>query len=166
MRSTLILAVLAGVCVAVQTSLTGAAQRTLGPAVLVAISGLTTGFCALLVSFVTKPEFTGRAVSYALASGVLGAVIVGSIAVAAGQAGVARPLARDCGPADNGPRTERFGDLRRRRGLQHPESARGRPDRGRRRAGRKLLEHFSISALQLFGLVRVRESRTSSALGP
>jgi bacterial/archaeal transporter family-2 protein len=85
--------VLAGVCVAVQTSLTGAAQRTLGPAVLVAISGLTTGGCALLVSFfVAKPDFTGRAVVYALASGVLGAVIVGSIAVAAGQAGVARAL--------------------------------------------------------------------------
>ncbi len=93
MRSTLILAALAGVCVAVQTSLTGAAQRTLRPAVLVAISGLTTGFCALLVSFfVARPEFTGRAVVYALASGVLGAVIVGSIAVAAGQAGVARAL--------------------------------------------------------------------------
>jgi len=93
MRSTLILAVLAGVCVAVQTSLTGAAQRTLGPAFLVAISGLTTGGCALLVSFfVAKPDFTGRAVVYALASGVLGAVIVGSIAVAAGQAGVARAL--------------------------------------------------------------------------
>ena len=93
MRSTLILAVLAGVCVAVQTSLTGAAQRTLGPAVLVAISGLTTGGCALLVSFfVAKPDFTGRAVVSALASGVLGAVIVGSIAVAAGQAGVARAL--------------------------------------------------------------------------
>ena len=93
MRSTLILAALAGVCVAVQTSLTGAAQRSLGPAVLVAISGLTTGFCALVVSFfVVRPEFTGRAVVYALASGVLGAVIVGSIAVAAGQAGVARAL--------------------------------------------------------------------------
>ena len=93
MRSTLILAVLAGMCVAVQTSLTGAAQRTLGPAALVAISGLTTGFCALLVSFfVTKPEFTGRAVTYAVVSGVLEAVIVGSVAVAAGQAGVARAL--------------------------------------------------------------------------
>ena len=94
MRSTLILAMLAGVCVAVQTSLTGAAQRTLGPAVLVAISGLTTGGCALLlvVFFVAKPEFTGRAVGYAVASGVLGAVIVGSIAVAAGQGGVARAL--------------------------------------------------------------------------
>lgn len=93
MRSTLILAALAGVCVAVQTSLTGAAQRSLGPAALVAISGLTTGLCALVVSFfVARPELTGRAVTYALASGVLGAVIVGSVAVAAGQAGVARAL--------------------------------------------------------------------------
>jgi bacterial/archaeal transporter family-2 protein len=93
MRSTLILAVLAGVCVAVQTSLTGAAQRTLGPLVLVAISGLTTGVFALLMSLVVaKPEFTGRAVGYAVTSGILGAVIVGSIAVAAGQAGVARAL--------------------------------------------------------------------------
>ena len=93
MRSTLILAVLAGLCVAVQTSLTGAAQRLLGPPVLVAISGLTTGIVALAVSLlVAKPEFTGRAVGYAVASGFLGAVIVGSIAVAAGQAGVARAL--------------------------------------------------------------------------
>jgi bacterial/archaeal transporter family-2 protein len=93
MRSTLILAVLAGLCVAVQTSLTGAAQRTLGPLVLVAISGLTTGLLALLISLVVaRPEFGGRAVVYAVASGVLGAVIVGSISVAAGQAGVARAL--------------------------------------------------------------------------
>lgn len=93
MRSTIILAILAGVCVAVQTSLTGAAQRTLGPAVLVAISGLTTGTLALLVSFfVTRPEFTTRAITYAVASGVLGAVIVGSVSVAAGQGGVARAL--------------------------------------------------------------------------
>ena len=144
MRSILILAALAGVCVAVQTSLTGAAQRSLGPAVLVAISGLTTGFCALVVSFfVARPEFTGRAVVYALASGVLGAVIVGSIAVAAGQAGVARPLARDSGPADNGARTGRPWCLRRRSRLQHPQGTRGRPDHRRRRSGRELLEHAS-----------------------
>ena len=93
MRSTIILAVLAGVCVAVQTNLTGAAQRVLGPSVLVALSGLTTGAVALLVSlFVAKPEFTGRAIGYALISGVLGAVIVGSIAVAASEGGVARAL--------------------------------------------------------------------------
>jgi bacterial/archaeal transporter family-2 protein len=92
-KSTLLLAVLAGACVAVQTSLTGAAQRTLGPLVLVAISGFTTSVFALAISLVAaKPEFTGRAVGYAAASGVLGAVILGSIAVAAGQAGVARAL--------------------------------------------------------------------------
>ena len=93
MRSTIILAVLAGVCVAVQTNLTGAAQRVLGPPVMVAFSGLTTGTLALAVSlFVARPEFTGRAVGYAVTSGTLGAVIVGSIAVAAAQGGVARTL--------------------------------------------------------------------------
>ena len=93
MRSTIILAVLAGVCVAVQTNLTGVAQRILGPPVMVAFSGLTTGTLALVISLVlAKPEFTGRAVGYAVASGILGAVIVGSIAVAAAQGGVARAL--------------------------------------------------------------------------
>ncbi len=93
MRSTIILAVLAGVCVAVQTNLTGAAQRILGPPVMVAFSGLTTGTLALAISLVlAKPEFTGRAVGYAVASGILGAVIVGSIAVAAAEGGVARAL--------------------------------------------------------------------------
>lgn len=93
MRSAILLAVLAGACVAVQTSLTAAAQRSLGPTVLVAISGLTTGLVALSVSLiVARPEFSGRAVGFALASGVLGAVIVGSVAFAAGQGGVARAL--------------------------------------------------------------------------
>jgi transporter family-2 protein len=93
MRSTIILTVLAGVCVAVQTNLTGAAQRVLGPPVMVAFSGLTTGTLALAVSlFVARPEFTGRTVGYAVTSGTLGAVIVGSIAVAAAQGGVARTL--------------------------------------------------------------------------
>ena len=93
MRSTIILAMLAGVCVAIQTNLTGTAQRVLGPSVLVAISGLTTGALALLISlFAAKPEFTGRAVGYSVVSGVLGAVIVGAIAVAASEGGVARAL--------------------------------------------------------------------------
>ena len=93
MKSTIILAVLAGVCVAVQTNLTGAAQRILGPPVMVAFSGLTTGTLALVISLVlAKPDFTGRAVGYAVTSGILGAVIVGSIAVAAAEGGVARAL--------------------------------------------------------------------------
>lgn len=93
MRSTIILTVLAGVCVAIQTNLTGAAQRVLGPPVMVALSGLTTGSLALLVSLIlAKPEFTGRAVGYSVVSGILGAVIVGAIAVAAAEGGVARAL--------------------------------------------------------------------------
>ncbi len=93
MRTTIMLAVLAGVCVAIQTNLTGAAQRVLGPPVMVALSGLTTGSLALLVSLIlAKPEFTGRAVGYSVVSGILGAVIVGAIAVAAAEGGVARAL--------------------------------------------------------------------------
>ena len=93
MRSTILLAVLAGVFVAVQTNLTGAAQRVLGPPVMVAISGATTGLLAVAISlFVARPEYTGRAIWYAVVSGVLGAVIVGAIAVAAAQGGVARAL--------------------------------------------------------------------------
>ena len=93
MRSTILLAVLAGVFVAVQTNLTGAAQRVLGPTVMVAIPGLTTGALAAAIAlFVARPEFTGREVWYAVVSGVLGAVLVGAIAVAAAEGGVARAL--------------------------------------------------------------------------
>lgn len=84
---------LAGVAVAFQTSFNAGAQRLIGPYALVAVSGLTTGLVGLAMTLMlAKPEFTGRAVGYALASGVLGAVIVGSIAVAASDGGVARAL--------------------------------------------------------------------------
>ncbi len=93
MKAVVLLAVLAGLCVAVQTNLTAAAQRALGAPVLVAISGLCTSLTALVVALsIARPEFTGRAVGYAVASGVLGAVIVGAIAIAAAQGGVARAL--------------------------------------------------------------------------
>jgi transporter family-2 protein len=89
----LVLAVLAGAAVALQVSFTAASQRALGPAVLVALSGLTTGVVALAgVPFIRVPELTGRAVVYAVVSGVLGAFIVAAIAHAAGQGGVARAL--------------------------------------------------------------------------
>ena len=93
MKTVVLLAVLAGVCVAVQTNMTAVAQRALGAPVLVAISGLATSLTALVVALtLAKPDFTGRAVGYAAASGVLGAVIVGAIAIAAAQGGVARAL--------------------------------------------------------------------------
>ncbi|HEV2745181.1 MAG TPA: DMT family transporter, partial [Rubrobacter sp.] len=93
MKAVVLLAVLAGVCVAVQTNMTAVAQRALGAPVLVAISGLTTSMTALAVALtLAKPDFSGRAVGYAVGSGGLGAVIVGAIAIAAAQGGVARAL--------------------------------------------------------------------------
>lgn len=93
MRTAILLAMLAGLAVAFQTSFNAGAQRVLGPFLLVAISGSTTGLVGLLVFlFVSKPQITGQAIGYSLISGVLGAVIVGSIAVAATEGGVARAL--------------------------------------------------------------------------
>ena len=93
MRYAVMLAIVAGAAIAVQVSFTSASQRTLGPAVLVSLSGLTTGAMALAaLPFFRAPELTGRAVLYAVASGVLGAFIVAAIAYAADLGGVARAL--------------------------------------------------------------------------
>lgn len=93
MRFAVMLAMLAGASVALQTSFNAGAQKLIGPFLLVAISGTTTGLVGLSAAlFFGRPELNTRAVGYSLASGVLGAVIVGSIAVAASQGGVARAL--------------------------------------------------------------------------
>jgi transporter family-2 protein len=93
MKAVVLLAVLAGLCVAVQTNLTAVAQRTLGAPVLVAISGLITSLTALVVALtLARPDFTGRSIGYAVGSGMLGALIVGAIAIAAAEGGVARAL--------------------------------------------------------------------------
>jgi transporter family-2 protein len=93
LRYAVILAVLVGVAVAIQTSFTSSAQRTLGPALVASFSGFTTGFVALVVSlFASRPELSGRMVGYTVISGFLGAFIVGGIAFVAGQSGLARTL--------------------------------------------------------------------------
>lgn len=87
------LAVLVGIAVAFQATLTSISQRTIGPVALVAISGLATAVVAGgLYPFLARPEFTARAVVFAAVSGVLGAFILGGIAYAAGQTGVARTV--------------------------------------------------------------------------
>ncbi len=87
------LAVLVGVAVAFQATLTSVSQRTIGPVALVAISGLSTAVVAGgLYPFLARPEFTARAVVLAAVSGLLGAFILGGIAYAAGQTGVARTV--------------------------------------------------------------------------
>ena len=87
------LAVLVGIAVAFQATLTSISQRTIGPTALVAISGAATAVVAAGVyPFLARPEFTARAVGFAVASGVLGAFILGGIAYSAGQTGVARTV--------------------------------------------------------------------------
>lgn len=93
MRFAIVLAALVGLAVATQTSFNAAAQRALGPAMFIAVSGLATGAVGLAIMlFTSRPELTSRAVGYSLASGILGAFILGGIAFVAGQGGVARAL--------------------------------------------------------------------------
>lgn len=93
MNPTLVLAVVAGAAIAVQVVANSIGLRILGVGGLIGISGLTTGLVGFTVAlFLSRPEFTGRAVSCAIASGLLGAFIVGSITIAAGQGGLAQTL--------------------------------------------------------------------------
>ena len=78
---------------AFQANLTSMAQRTMGPVFMVTLSGFATAAVAAGISpFLAKPELTGRAVVYAVAFGILGALLLGGIAYAAGQGGVARTI--------------------------------------------------------------------------
>jgi transporter family-2 protein len=87
------IAVVVGVAVTFQANFTSVAQRTMGPVAMVALSGFaTTAVAAGISLFLVRPELTGRAVVYAVVSGVLGALILGGIAFAAGQGGVARTI--------------------------------------------------------------------------
>jgi uncharacterized membrane protein YdcZ (DUF606 family) len=88
-----LLAVSAGITIALQVTVNSIGLRDLGIGGLIGVSGLTTavvGFLATLLS--DRPEYTGKALLCALVSGVLGAFILGSIVLAAGYGGVARTL--------------------------------------------------------------------------
>ena len=109
MRYAVIIAVLVGVAVALQTSLASAAQRSLGPALFASLSGFTTGFVALAVAlFASRPEVSGRMIAYALVSGVLGAFIVGGIAFYTedGEAWAATVASLGDGEPDSGARRQ------------------------------------------------------------
>lgn len=94
MNYAVVLAVVAGLAVAVQVVFNVVGLRVLGPGVLVGLSGLATavaGFVAAL--FLPRPELAGRAVLYALVSGLLGAFILTAITLASTQVGAARAFA-------------------------------------------------------------------------
>jgi bacterial/archaeal transporter family-2 protein len=93
MSPALILAASAGVAIALQVVANSVGLRDLGLGALIAISGGTTALVGLaLALFAARPEATGRAVLCAVASGLLGAFIVGSIVLAANRGGLAQTL--------------------------------------------------------------------------
>src|SRR5918992_1513775 len=91
MSPALILAVSAGVAIALQVVANSVGLRDLGLGALIGISGATTALAGLaLALFAARPEATGRAVLCAVASGLLGAFILGSIVLAANRGGSRR----------------------------------------------------------------------------
>ena len=93
MSPALILAVTAGVAIALQVVVNSIGLRDLGLGALIGISGAATALVGLAWAlFAARPEATGRALLCALASGLLGAFILGSIVLAANRGGFAQTL--------------------------------------------------------------------------
>ncbi len=93
MNPAVILAVSAGVAIAFQVVVNSVGLRDLGPGALIGISGATTAVAGLAWAlFAARPEATGRALLCAVASGGLGAFILGSIVLAANRGGLAQTL--------------------------------------------------------------------------
>src|ERR671916_991637 len=93
MNPAVFLAVSAGGAIALQVVANSVGLRDLGLGALIGISGATTALAGLaLALFAARPEATGRALLCALASGLLGAFIVGSIVLAANRGGLAQTL--------------------------------------------------------------------------
>jgi len=88
-----LLAVSAGMAIALQVTVNAIGLRDLGIGGLIGVSGLATAVVGLLATlFAERPEYSGKALLCALLSGVLGAFILGFIVFAAGYGGVARTL--------------------------------------------------------------------------
>jgi uncharacterized membrane protein YdcZ (DUF606 family) len=93
LNPTVILAVSAGVAIALQVVANSTGLRDLGLGTLIGISGATTAAAGLVWSlFAARPEATARALLCGLASGLLGAFIVASIVLAANRGGLAQTL--------------------------------------------------------------------------
>jgi transporter family-2 protein len=93
MNLAVFLAVSAGVAIALQVVVNSVGMRDLGLGALIGISGATTALAGLAWAlFAARAEATGRALLCALASGILGVFILGSIVLAARGAGLAQTL--------------------------------------------------------------------------
>ena len=92
MNTGAILATMAGLAIAAQVVVNTLGIRSLGVGALIGVSGLATAAAGFAMALFARPEFTGRAMLYAIASGALGAFILGAIVLAAGRAGLAQTL--------------------------------------------------------------------------
>ena len=94
MKIALLLPVVAGAAIAVQTVLNSLGMRSLGLGGLIGFSGLVTslvGF-ASAAAFLSRPEPSGRALLCALGSGLIGAFVLGAIVLSARATGLGRTL--------------------------------------------------------------------------
>lgn len=90
----LLLPALAGAAIALQTVLNSLGMRFLGLGALIGFSGLVTsllGFSAAALLF-ARPELTGRAIVYAVGSGLIGAFVLAAIVLSARMAGLGQTL--------------------------------------------------------------------------
>jgi transporter family-2 protein len=92
MNTGAVLAAMAGLAIAAQVVVNTLGIRFLGVGALVGVSGLATAVAGFAVALFARPEFTGRAMSYGVASGLLGAFILAAIVLAAGRTGLAQTL--------------------------------------------------------------------------
>jgi transporter family-2 protein len=89
----LILAMLAGVAIAVQVVFNAIGLRSLGVGAFIGVSGLATSVVGFVVALLSqRPEFTTKALGASVVSGLLGSFILGSIVIAAEQNGLGRTL--------------------------------------------------------------------------
>ena len=93
MNPAVLLALLAGSAIAVQVVANSIGLRDLGLGALVGLSGATTAVAGLAWAlFAARPEVTGRALTCALASGLLGAFILSAIVLSSNRSGLAQTL--------------------------------------------------------------------------
>ena len=92
MNTGAMLAAMAGLAIAAQVAVNTLGIRTLGVGALIGVSGLATAAAGFAVALFARPELTGRAMLYAITSGLLGAFILAAIVLAAGRAGLAQTL--------------------------------------------------------------------------
>jgi bacterial/archaeal transporter family-2 protein len=89
-----LLPVAAGAAIAFQTVLNSMGMRFLGLGGLIGFSGLVTGLLGFTAAalFLARPEVTGRAIVYAVGSGVIGAFVLAAIVLAARMEGLGQTL--------------------------------------------------------------------------